>query len=88
MLTTPLKIPGVPREHVWALEVSHESFDQVGLVVDLVGRKMLEPGSCRVREVQRKVEDDDRVVSHAAQLARQAIVVEPKRGISLSYVLD
>jgi hypothetical protein len=53
LLTTPSKIPGVPRAHIWALEVSHESFYQVGPVVELVGRKMLEPCSCRVREVQR-----------------------------------
>jgi len=73
--------------HVCALEVSHESFDQVGPVVDLVGRKMLEPCSCRVREVQRKVADDDRIVSRAAQLARQAVVVESEPGIRLSRVL-
>ena len=87
LLTTPSKIPGVPRAHVCALEFSHESFDQVGLVVDLVGRKMLEPCSCRVCEVQRKVADDDRVVSHAAQLARQAVVVELQPRIRLPRVL-
>ena len=87
MLMTPSKIPGIPRVHVYALEVPYESFDQVGPVVDLVGWKMLEPCSCRVCEVQRKVADDDRVVSRAAQLARQAIVVEPEPGIRLPRVL-
>ena len=87
MLTTPSKIPGVPRAHVCALEVPYESFDQVGPVVDLVGRKMLEPCSWRVREVQRKVADDDRIVSRAVQLARYAVVVEPEPRIRLPRVL-
>ena len=87
LLMTPSKIPGLLRAHVCALEVSHKSFDQVGPVVDLVGRKTLEPCSCRVCEVQRKVADDDRVVSRAAQLARQAVVVEPELRIRLPRVL-
>ena len=55
--------------------------------MDLVGRKMLEPCSGRVCEVQRKVADDDRVVSHAAKLARQAVVVELEPRIRLPRVL-
>lgn len=48
---------------------------------------MLEPCSCRVCEMQRKVADDDRVISRAAQLARQAVVVELEPGIRLPRVL-
>ena len=70
LLTAPSEIPRVPRMHVHALEVSHESPDQVRPVVDLVGRKMLRPGTCGIRKVQRKVADDDGVISRAAQLAR------------------
>ena len=87
LLTAPSEIPRVPEMHVCALEVSNESLDQVGPVVDLVGRKMLKPCSGRVCEVQRKVADDNRVVTRAAQLARQAVVVEPEPGVRLSRVL-
>ena len=65
-LMAPSKIPRVTRAHVWALEVAHESLDQVRPVVDLVGRKMLKPGTCGIRKVQRKVADDDGVISRTA----------------------
>ena len=55
--------------HVRALEVFHENLDQISPVVDLVGRKMLKPGTCRIRKVQRKVVDDEGIISRAAQLA-------------------
>ena len=70
LLTAPSEIPRVPRMHVRALEVAHEGPDQVRPVVDLVGREMLKPGTCRVRKVQRKVADDDGIVGCAAQLTR------------------
>ena len=37
--------------------------------------------------MQRKVANDDGIVSRTAQLARQAVVVEPEPGIRLSRVL-
>jgi hypothetical protein len=40
------------------------------------------------REVQGQVADDDLVVGGPAQLARQAVVVEPHAGIRLPVVLD
>ena len=88
LLTTPSEIPGVPRVHICALDVSHESLDQVGPVVDLVGRKMLQPRACRICEMQRKVANDDGIISRTAQLACQAVVVEPEPGIRLSRVFD
>ena len=66
LLTAPSEIPGVPRAHVRALEIAHEGPDQVRPVVDLVGRKMLRPGACRVCKVQRKIADDDGIISCAA----------------------
>ena len=33
--------------------------------MDLVGRKMFKPGACRVRKVQRKVANDDSIISRA-----------------------
>ena len=42
LLETPFEVPGVPRAHVRALEVAHEDMDQVGPVVDLIRRQVLE----------------------------------------------
>ena len=70
LLPAPFELPGVPRTHVRALEVAHEGLDKVRPVVDLVGWKMLKPGTCGICKVQRKVADDDSVISRAAQLAR------------------
>ena len=51
------------------MEIAHEDVDQVGLVVDLIRRQVLEPRSCGVSEVKGEVADDDRVVRRTAQLA-------------------
>jgi hypothetical protein len=81
------QIPGVPKVHVRALEVPHEGVDQVIPVVDLSGRQMLEPRPHRVCEVQRQVADDDLIGGGSAQLARQAVAIEPQTGIRLPCVL-
>ena len=55
--------------------------------MDLVGGEVLKPRTCGIRKVQRKVANDDGIVSRTAQLARQAVVVESEPGIRLSRVL-
>ena len=87
LLSTPSEIPGVPRAHVRALEVSHENLDQISPVVDLVGRKMFELGACRLCKMSGEIANDDRVISRATQLACQAVVVELERRVRLSRVL-
>jgi hypothetical protein len=62
LLATASEIPGVPRAHVCALEVSGEGFDQVVPVGDLRRRQMLQPSSCSVGEEQGKVADDEVVI--------------------------
>jgi hypothetical protein len=52
LLAATSEIPGVPRAHVRALEVSSEGFDQVVPVGDLRRRQMLQPGSGGVGEEQ------------------------------------
>jgi hypothetical protein len=74
--------------HVRALEVAHERADQIVPVVDLVGGQVLEPCPSRVAEVQGQVADDDLVAGGPAQLASQAVVVEPHAGVRLPVVLD
>jgi hypothetical protein len=57
-----LEIPGVPRAHVRALEVSSKGFDQIVPVGDLRRRQMLQPGSGGVGEEQGEVADDEVVI--------------------------
>jgi hypothetical protein len=73
--------------YVRALEVPHEGADQVVPVVDLTSRQVLEPRPRRVCEVQRHPADDDLVGGGSAQLACQAIVIEPHTGIRFPRVL-
>ena len=56
--------------------------------MDLIRGQMLEPCSCGVGKVKRKVADDHGVICRVAQLASQAVVVEPECGIGLARVLD
>ena len=56
--------------------------------MDLIRGQVLEPHSCGVGKVKRKVKDDHGIIRRTAQLACQAVVVEPDRGIGLTRVLD
>jgi hypothetical protein len=62
LLAAASEIPGVPRAHVCALEVSSEGFDQIVPVGDLRRRQMLQPGSGGVGEEQGEVADDEIVI--------------------------
>jgi hypothetical protein len=62
LLAGASEIPGVPRAHVRALEVSSEGFDQIVPVGDLRRRQMLQPGSGGVGEEQGEVADDEVVI--------------------------
>jgi hypothetical protein len=55
--------------------------------MNLAGRQVLKPRPRRVGEVQRQVADDDFVGGGSAQLACQAVVVEPYTGVRLPRVL-
>jgi hypothetical protein len=59
LLAAASEIPGVPRAHVRALEVSSEGFDQIVPVGNLRMRQMLQPGSGGVGEEQGEVTDDE-----------------------------
>jgi hypothetical protein len=72
------EIPGVPRAHVRALEVSSEGFDQIVLVGDLRRRQMLQPGSGGIGEEQGEVVDDEVIIVCPTQLAGQPIVCKPQ----------
>jgi hypothetical protein len=86
LLGACVQIPGVSRANIRALEVPHEGADQIIPVVDLAGRQVLERRLRRVGEVQGEVTDDNLVGGGPAQLARQAVVVEPYAGVRLPVV--
>jgi hypothetical protein len=62
LLAAASEIPGLPRAHGCALEVSSEGFDQIVLVGDLRRRQMLQPGSGGVGEEHGEVADDEVVI--------------------------
>jgi hypothetical protein len=78
LLAAASEIPGVPRAHVRALEVSSEGLDQVIPVGNLRGRQMLQPGPSGVGEEQGEVADDEVVVVRSSQLACQPVVCKPQ----------
>jgi hypothetical protein len=69
LLGAGAQIPGIPRTHVRALEVSHERANQIVAVMDLARLQVLEPRPGRIAEVQGQVADDDLVAGGSAQLA-------------------
>ena len=77
LLTTVLEVPWVPRVLVCALEVSHEDLLQVRPTLDSVGRKVFQPGSCRIGQEQWKVADNEIVIICTTDLAGKLIVFEP-----------
>jgi hypothetical protein len=62
LLAVASEIPGVPRAHVCALEVSGEGLDQIVPVGNLRMRQMFQPGSGGVGEEQGEVADDEVVI--------------------------
>jgi hypothetical protein len=62
LLVAASEIPGVPRAHICALEVSSEGFDQIVPVGDLHRRQMLQPGSGGIGEEKGEVADDEVVI--------------------------
>ena len=59
LLPASPEVPGVPRAHVSALEVPDEDLDEVGPVVDHAVRKVLEPCSSCIGQMQWEVADDE-----------------------------
>jgi hypothetical protein len=74
------------RAHVRALEVADEDSMQVGPIVDLVVRQVLEPCACRVAEVERQVLDNEEVIGHSTGVACEPVVLEPRAGVGVPIV--
>jgi hypothetical protein len=70
LLLVVTQLPLLAGAHVCALEVANEDPTQVGPVVDLVVRLVLEPRARKVVEVERHVLDDEEVVGCSSGMAR------------------
>ena len=77
LLMVVLEVPWVPRALVCALEVSHEDLLQVHPTLDSVGRKVFQPGSCRISQEQWKVVDNEIIIIRTTGLAGKPIILEP-----------
>jgi len=72
------EVPRIARADVSPLKNSFEHPDQVGPVVDLVGREFLDPPTSCVGEEQWKLSDDGPIVpSSTSQLACQTEIRQP-----------
>jgi hypothetical protein len=87
LLAAASEIPGVPRAHIRALEITGEGLNQVVPVGDLPRRQMLQQGSSGVGEEQGEVADDEVVIVRSTQLAGQPVVREPQFWPCLPRVL-
>jgi hypothetical protein len=86
LLLAVAQLPLLARACVGALEVPDEDSTQVGPVVDLVPRQILEPCPCGVAEVERQILDDEEVVRRSPGMASEPVVLEPHAGVGVSVV--
>jgi hypothetical protein len=70
LLLAVKQLPLLVGAHVRALEVADEDLTQVGPVVDLVARQVLEPRARRVAEVEQQVLDDKEIAGCSPGVAR------------------
>jgi hypothetical protein len=86
LLLAVARLPLLAGARVGALEVLDEDSAQVGPVMDLVPRQVLEPHSHGVAEVERLVLDDEEVIHHSPGVAGESVVLEPLTGVGVPVI--
>jgi hypothetical protein len=86
LLLAVAQLPLLARVHVRALEVADEDSTQVGPVVDLVARQVLEPCAHKVAELERQVLDDEEIVGRSTSVAYEQVVLEPYTWVGVPIV--
>jgi hypothetical protein len=86
LLLAVAQLPLLTRAHVGALKVDDKDRAQVGPVMDLVPRQVLEPSARGVTEVERQVLDDEKVVSRTPGVACELVILEPYAGVGVPVV--
>ena len=77
LLSAILQILGVLRAHVGSLEVFHKDLLQVRLALNPVGRKVLQPCSCRIGQEQGEVVDNEVITIRTIGLTSKPVILEP-----------
>lgn len=88
LLAAVLEVSSISRAHVSALEISHEGLMEVCLALYAIGRKMLQPCTDRVGQVQGKVAYNEVVIVCAAGLASKLVVLKPKAEVQFPKVFE
>jgi hypothetical protein len=87
LLPAMAKFTRVAKPRVGTLEVPYDGVPKLGPVVDPPSRVVLEPGTCRVGEVQRDAFDDEQIVGRSIVVAGKVIVLKPYARVGLPVVL-
>jgi hypothetical protein len=86
LLLAVAQLPLLAGARVRALKVSDEDSVEVGPVVDIVARQVLELRARGVTEVKRQVLDDEEVVGRSPSVACEPVVLEPYAGVGVPIV--
>jgi hypothetical protein len=86
LLLAIAQLPLLAGARVGALKVADKNPTQVGPVVDLVPRQVLEPSARGVAEVERQVLDDEQVIGRSPGEACEPVVLEPYAGVGIPVV--
>jgi hypothetical protein len=76
------------RSHGCAIKVAGEDLLEILPTIDRVSRKVIEPSSGCVSQVNREELDDEEVIVRPTRLAREAVVLQPNIGICVAIILD
>jgi hypothetical protein len=83
LLPAMTKFTHIAMPRVGTLEVPYEGIPEMGPVVDPPSREVLDPGMCRVGEVQRDAFDNEQIIDRAAAVAGEAVVLKPYTWVGL-----
>ena len=82
------EVPRVAESYVGSFEVALKHPDQIGPIVNLVGRELLKPSAGGVGEEERQLSDDGSIVpSGASKLTGQPEICQPELWLGLAVVL-
>jgi hypothetical protein len=84
LLLATLQIPGIAGPHVYSLKV----FGEILPTIDCVSRKVIEPSSGRVGQVDGEELEDEEIIICPTRPAREAVVLQPDTRIGLAIILD
>lgn len=88
LLHAVLEILGVARAQVSALEVSHEDALEVGQRVDAIRRKVFDPGSHILCQVEGQELNDEGIIVRPTHAAHETEILQPYARVGVPRVFD